>query len=296
MRALVAGMESRLRRRYIRSHAEAVTAMPELPDVELFRRLAECHGAGEIVAKVEVLDPGSLDGATPEALQRRLKGRTLRSARRHGKVLLLETDDAAALAFHFGTNGSLHYVRRGDAAPRFARLCLDFVKGGRLVYLNPRRIGKAHFAPGASAFVTAAKLGPDVLEPSFDLAAFTVALAGRRQAIKAVLTDQARMAGIGNIYADEILFQARLHPATPTDSLDKAMISRLFDAMKWVLQAAIDCGAGAEAFIDRLPEGFLVPERRVGGHCPRCGAPIAQEKRGGRSGYFCPRCQPPPHA
>lgn len=268
--------------------------MPELPDVELFRRLAERHGVGEVVAKVEVLDPGSLEGATPAGLQRRLQARTLRSARRHGKVLLLEAADAAVLAFHFGTNGSLHYGPRGDPAPRFARLCLDFAKGGQLAYLNPRRIGKAHFAPSASVFVRDEKLGPDVLEPSFDIAAFTAALAGRKQAIKVVLMDQAHMAGIGNIYADEILFQARLHPATPSNSLDQAVISRLFDAMKSVLQTAIDCGAGAEAFIDRLPKGFLLPERHVGGHCPRCGTPIEQEKRGGRSGYFCPTCQPAP--
>jgi formamidopyrimidine-DNA glycosylase len=102
------------------------------------------------------------------------------------------------------------------------------------------------------------------------------------------------MAGIGNIYADEILFHARLHPATPSNSLDKSVISRLFDAMKSVLQTAIDCGAGAEAFIDRLPKGFLLPERHAGGHCPRCGTAIEQEKRGGRSGYFCPKCQPAP--
>jgi formamidopyrimidine-DNA glycosylase len=268
--------------------------MPELPDVELFRRLAERHGVGEVVAKVEVLDPASLEGATPAALQRRLKARTLRSARRHGKVLLLETDDAGVLAFHFGTNGSLHYVQRGDPVPRFARLCLDFATGGQLAYLNPRRIGKAHFASSAGALIRGEKLGPDVLEPSFDLAAFTAALAGRKQAIKAVLMDQAHMAGIGNLYADEILFQARLHPATPSNSLDRKIISELFNAMKSVLQTAIACGAGAEAFIDRLPQGFLLPERHVGCHCPRCGAAIGQEKRGGRSGYFCPKCQRAP--
>jgi formamidopyrimidine-DNA glycosylase len=287
-------MEPHPWRGYIDILANLVVTMPELPDVELFRRLAECHSVGQVVAKVEVLDTGSLQGATPATLQRRLKDRTLRSARRHGKVLLLETDDSAALAFHFGTNGSLQYVTHGGPEPRFARVCLDFAKGDRLAYLNPRRIGNAHFAPNASAFIKDERLGPDVLEPSFDLAAFTAALAGRRQVIKAVLMDQSRMAGIGNIYADEILFQARLHPATPTNLLDKATISRLFDAMKSVLQTAVDCGAGAENFTDRLPKGFLLPERHLGGHCPRCGTAIEQEKRGGRSGYFCPRCQPAP--
>jgi formamidopyrimidine-DNA glycosylase len=287
-------MESRPRRRYTDVPGTPVVTMPELPDVERFRRLAERHGVGQVVAKVEVLDSGSVQGATPAALHDRLKDRKLRSARRHGKVLLLETDDSAALAFHFGTNGSLHYVRHGDPEPRFARVCLDFAKGNQLAYLNPRRIGKAQFVPSASAFIKDEKLGPDVLGRSFDLAAFTAALAGRKQAIKAVLTDQSRMAGIGNIYADEIMFQARLHPATPTTLLDNAAIPQLFDAMKSVLQTAIDCGAGAESSTDRLPKGFLLPERHLGGHCPRCGTAIEQEKRGGRSGYFCPRCQPAP--
>ena len=95
--------------------------------------------------------------------------------------------------------------------------------------------------------------------------------------------DQARIAGIGNFYADEILFQARLHPAIVANSLDAGMRQRLFDAMKQVLQTAIDCGAGAENFTDRLPKGFLLPERHAGGRCPRCGTALVIDKRGGRT-------------
>jgi formamidopyrimidine-DNA glycosylase len=106
--------------------------------------------------------------------------------------------------------------------------------------------------------------------------------------------DQSRIAGIGNIYADEILFQARLHPGIITNTLDAATRRRLFNAMKHALRTAIDCGAGAENFTDRLPQGFLIPERRAGGHCPRCGTPLVIDKRGGRTSYHCPKCQPDP--
>ena len=107
--------------------------------------------------------------------------------------------------------------------------------------------------------------------------------------------DQARIAGIGNTYVDEILFQARLHPGINTGALDAPTRRRLFNAVKHVLRTAIDRGAGAENFTDRLPKDFLLPERHPGGHCPRCGTSLAIDKRGGRTSYHCPKCQPEPN-
>ena len=106
--------------------------------------------------------------------------------------------------------------------------------------------------------------------------------------------DQSRMAGIGNIYSDEILFHARLHPAATAASLDAATRQRLFEATRSVLQTAIACEAGAEGFTDRLPQGYLLPQRRAGGQCPRCGTAIRSAKFGGRTAYYCPRCQAEP--
>jgi formamidopyrimidine-DNA glycosylase len=268
--------------------------MPELPDVEIFRRVAEQHGVGRVVAGVVVADPGSLEGATEAALQRRLKGRRLVSARRHGKVLFAGFDGAGTLAMHFGTNGSLLHVPSGDNNSPFVRIAFAFAEGDRLAYLNPRRIGRVRAIDSEAAFIAGEKLGPDALDPTFDEQAFAAALANRRQAIKAVLLDQARIAGIGNIYADEILFQARLHPGVAAGALDAATRRRLFGATKHALQTAIDCGAGAESLTERLPKGFLLPERHAGGHCPRCGTPLAIDKRGGRTSYHCPKCQPEP--
>lgn len=267
--------------------------MPELPDVELFRRVAEHHALHRAIAKADMVDPGSLDGATPATLARRLKDQKVRTPQRHGKVLFMQAGDVT-LAMHFGTNGSLQFVPQGEDEPSSVRLWFEFAKDGRLAYINPRRIGHVEVVAGIDEYIRDTKLGPDVLDRGFDLAAFTAAIEGRRQAIKAVLMDQNRMAGIGNIYADEILFQAKLHPATPAHALDKPATRRVFAATRHVMQTAIDCGAGAEHFTDRLPKGFLLPERHAGGHCPRCGTPIELEKRGGRTGYFCPKDQPSP--
>ena len=193
---------------------------------------------------------------------------------------------------HFGTNGSLQFVARTQPDPRYARLSIVFQDGDRLAYVNPRRIGHVRLVDSAEAFIAETSLGPDALDPSLDEAAFAALLAGRRQPIKAVLMDQARVAGIGNIYADEILFHARLHPSIPAGTLSHGETRRLFDAMRFVLQTAVACGAGAEGFTDRLPKGFLLPERHAGGRCPRWGSSIEAIRSGGRTGYFCPNCQP----
>jgi formamidopyrimidine-DNA glycosylase len=268
--------------------------MPELPDVEIFKRLVEQHCIGRVIARADVADPGSLEGATAAALQRRLKGRRLTSCPRHGKVLFVGFGDAGTLAMHFGTNGSLQHVPRGVEGPPYLRIQFEFTEGDRLAYINPRRIGRVSQTDSAATFIADQRLGPDALDPVFDEKAFAATIAGRRQAIKAVLMDQARMAGIGNIYADEILFQARLHPGMPANRLDADTRPRLFGAMKHTLQTAIDCGAGAENFTDLLPTGFLLPERHAGGHCPRCRTPLMIDKRGGRMSYHCPKCQPEP--
>ncbi len=265
--------------------------MPELPDVELFKQLVERHCLSSVINKVTVTDPESLEGASPASLQRRLEGKRLRSCRRHGKVLFIEADTSGALAMHFGTNGSLQYVLRDQREPPYVRLWLEFVDGSRLAYLNPRRIGHVVLVQSSGAFIADTGLGPDALDLAFDKAAFSATLGDRKKAVKGILTDQTRMAGIGNIYADEILFQAKLHPAVVAGTLDGAARGRLFTAMKSVLQAAIDCGAGAEILTDRLPKTFLLHERHVGGRCPRCGSAIEADKRGGRTGFYCPKCQ-----
>ena len=122
-------------------------------------------------------------------------------------------------------------------------------------------LGRVGLADDADAFIRAEELGPDALDPAFDLAAFEEAIEGRRRDVKSVLMDQALIAGVGNIYADEILFQARLHPHTPVTSLDERQRAELFRQVKQVLEKAIACGAGAEQSLERLPDDYLLPHR-----------------------------------
>lgn len=265
--------------------------MPELPDVTTFsRRAARC--VGRAVARVDVPDPGILKGIAPRTLQRRLKGSRITAARRYGKHLFLELSEVGVLEMHFGTNGSLHVLPAPEANPPYVRFSLVLDDGERIAYVNPRRIGDVQLVKDVASFAAAAKLGPDALDRHFDAHALAERVAGRKRDIKSMLMDQRLLAGIGNIYSDEILFQAGIHPDTRGDALRHDDILRLFEKMKQVLGTAIACEAGSEAGTARLPDHFLIHERHRGGHCPHCGATLVQTRRAGRTGYHCPHCQP----
>jgi formamidopyrimidine-DNA glycosylase len=268
--------------------------MPELPEVETFKRLLDATCLGRTVAQVAVGDARILGGMSAPELAGRLKGARIDSSRRHGKHLLVGLGRKGCLALHFGMNGGLQHFTNPEEDPPYDRVRLDFADGHHLAYTNPRLLGRVELAADADAFVTAQGLGPDALDPRFDLADFKRALGGRKRDVKSVLMDQTVMAGIGNIYSDEILFQARIHPRTGTDQLDAEALNHLFREMRRVLETAIDCGAGAEESPERLPAGFLLRQRRKGGRCPRCGQEIATVKFGGRTSYYCPACQAEP--
>jgi formamidopyrimidine-DNA glycosylase len=266
--------------------------MPELPDVELYRQTLETHALHRKILRVVVGDARILGDLAEKDFCARLGGNWLESARRHGKHLLVRLGRDGWLTMHFGMTGSLEYVEPAGKDVPYGRVRLDF-KDGSLAYVNRRMLGRVGLADDGDAFIAAEGLGPDALDPAFDLAMLSAALDGRREA-KAVLMDQGVSAGIGNLYADEILFQARLHPRTPGRSLGKAKRELLFNKIKEMLQTAVDCGAGAEQLLERVPEGWLLPQRHEGGSCPRCRSRLATLKAAGRTSYHCPRCQPEP--
>jgi formamidopyrimidine-DNA glycosylase len=263
--------------------------MPELPEVEIFKRHFDRTSRGRRVTGVAVRDRKIIGKISPA----RLKGARLAGSRRHGKYLLIDLGRAGWLAMHFGMNGSLRHFRKPGDDPAYDRLRVDLGADHHLAYVNPRRIGRVALVEDADAFIAAEGLGPDALDPRLRPAAFARALAGRRRDIKSALMDQALIAGIGNIYSDEILFQARLHPRRRADRLDAAEVRRLFARTRRVLRIAVRSGAGSEQMLERLPKGFLLPERKRGGRCPACGGAIAALKLGGRTAYYCPRCQKP---
>jgi len=265
--------------------------MPELPDVEYFKGLIERHALGKNIVRAEVSDARILATLSARTLSRRIEGARLVTARRHGKHLMAKVDKGGWLTFHFGLTGGLHFFRNLDALPPFTRVRFDFADGGHLGYSNKRMIGHVGLVEDAADFIAAEKLGPDALDPRLDFPAFKAAIARTKRDIKSALMDQGLIAGIGNIYSDEILFQAGVHPKTRVDKLDAGRLNLIYRKTRSVLETAIERGTGSEQFTARAPKGSLLPERKKGGCCPRCGDFLKTLKVSSRTAYYCARCQ-----
>jgi len=266
--------------------------MPELPDVELFKRHLDTTCRGRTIRRASVGDARIIAGLSPAELIQRLEGTRIGESLRHGKHLLVDIESPGWLTMHFGMNGSLVHFADSEADPPYDRLRLDFSDGHHLAYVNPRLFGRVGLTRNPAEFIADEGLGPDALDPSFDIAALQQKLAGRKRDMKSLLMDQSVVAGIGNIYSDEILFQARIHPRARCDRLSVGARQRVFEQIKQVLETAIARGAGAEQPTDRLPDAFLIPHRSKGGRCPRCSSGVVAIKFSGRTAYFCPQCQP----
>jgi formamidopyrimidine-DNA glycosylase len=265
--------------------------MPELPDVEGFKRVLAKNALRKTIAQVVVSDARILGKLSAQTFVSRLQGAKLVAVRRHGKHLMASIDRGGWLTLHFGMTGGLQFVRNYDDEPPFTRVRLDFARDGCLAYTNKRMIGRVGLVEDAAGFIASENLGPDVLDRRFAFDTFKTAVLGIKRDVKSVLMDQEIMAGIGNIYSDDILFQARINPAERMDKLSPSQLKRLFLEMREVLKTAIARGAGSEQFIERMPKGSLLPERKKGGRCPRCRSPLKVFKVGGRTAYCCPRCQ-----
>lgn len=250
--------------------------MPELPDVEGFKRVLAGNALRKTIERVEVSDARILGKLSARTFASRLRGARLVAAHRHGKHLMARIDRGGWLTLHFGLSGALQFVPSPADEPPFTRVRLDFARDGCLAYSNKRMIGRVGIAADAADFIAHERLGPDALDRSFDFAAFKAAVRGAKRDVKSVLMDQEIIAGIGNIYSDEILFQARIDPAARMDKLAPGELSRLFRTMRATL------GTGG---------GLLLPERRKGGRCPRCQSVLKVFKLGGRTAYCCRRCQ-----
>jgi formamidopyrimidine-DNA glycosylase len=216
--------------------------MPELPDVETFRRYLDKTSLHQRISEVTVARKELLKGVSEQNLGSILTGHSLESTRRHGKHLLAEVDGSGAwLGLHFGMTGFLDYAEHSGEWPRHTRLALTFDSGCTLAYVDQRSIGSIRLVDDLEGFVRDEHLGLDAL--GIGHADFMEVLRRKRGAVKNVLMDQKSIAGIGNVYADEILFQARVHPSADIPSLDEDALSRLFQAMGEVLKQAIDAKA-----------------------------------------------------
>lgn len=259
--------------------------MPELPDVEIYRRYLDATALRQTIDRVEVESPSVLENTNPQALGRNLKGKTFASTRRHGKYLFAKIDGGGWLTMHFGMTGKLQYFNGSEAAPAYTRCLFNFDNGFDLAYIAPRKLGRIFSADSVEQFAHDRKLGPDALD--LDLDSFRKLAEKSGSGAKSWLMNQSVMAGVGNVYSDETLFQARVHPNTPVKSLDDKTVRELHRAMIRVLKAAIE----AEADPTKMPKSFLLPHRKSGEHCPRCGTGLEKIKAAGRSAWLCPHCQ-----
>ena len=263
--------------------------MPELPDVEVFRRYVNATTLHQKIKAVQITHERVLEDISCRTLQNRLKGRKLESTRRHGKHLFVQAGPVGWLRLHFGMTGFVRYYKKSSRQPQHLRLRLDFSNGYHLAYDNQRLLGEIGWTQSPDKFVQDRKLGPDALN-DLDWHDFKWLLSGRRGSIKSALMNQNAIAGIGNIYSDEILFQAKIDPRTPVGDLINGRLKALYEAMQQVLRKAIEYRADPH----KLPGHFLIPLREEGNHCPRCGGCLKKITISGRSGYMCPDCQKSP--
>jgi formamidopyrimidine-DNA glycosylase len=261
--------------------------VPELPEVEQFRRFFARHASGRLIGDVEVLDPGIVRNVAPLVLEGTLRGHRFDEPRRHGKWLIAETDGPVLLV-HFGMTGNLIWSGEEPSRHRHDRLVLH-LENGELRYRDLRRFGGVWLAAGPDDVPgVTGPLGPDAL--TIGGRAFLERLGRRRGGAKAALMDQTFVAGVGNLMADEILWQARLHPRTQVQDLDDEARATLYRMLHRVLRRAVDRFDAAE----REPRWLLRVRGLPGAVCPRCGTPLERIAAAGRTTYLCPSCQPLP--
>jgi formamidopyrimidine-DNA glycosylase len=271
--------------------------MPELPEVESARQVIEAHALRRRIADVDDSDPYVSRPHAKGEMRAALAGRQLTAARRRGKSMWCETSGVGrsrvpgpVLGIHLGMSGRVvfgdgtgeeidggDYWERGRATGdhRFMRFSLTFADGTFLAMIDPRRLGRVRLDPPVE------ELGPDARE--ITAAEFRAALARGTAPVKARLLDQEAVAGIGNLLADETLWQAKVSPARPVGELSRAEVDRLYRALHETVEAAV-AGGGVHTL-------GVVPARLPGAHCPRCGAPMARGTVGGRTTWWCTKEQ-----
>jgi formamidopyrimidine-DNA glycosylase len=262
--------------------------MPELPDVEVYKQYFNSTALHQTIKRVEVRNSKVLGDISAERLQAQLKGQEFQSTNRRGKYLGVETTNDRWLVLHFGMTGSLKYFKNPDQMPPHPRVLVDFDNGFHLAYDSQRMIGCVELVEDWGDFVKAQNLGVDPLDSDFNYSTFKQLLEGKSSYIKSALMSQDILAGLGNVYSDEILFQAGIHPKTKTDSLDGETLKAVFKSIQKVLQEAIASQADPQQF----PNSYLLPHRHKGGDCPHCGEALQIIKVSGRTTYYCPNRQP----
>ncbi|HEV2768622.1 MAG TPA: bifunctional DNA-formamidopyrimidine glycosylase/DNA-(apurinic or apyrimidinic site) lyase [Solirubrobacteraceae bacterium] len=275
--------------------------MPELPEVETIRRQLAPLVEGRTLTRLTVADPRWCAPLSASEVEAAVAGRAVERLSRRGKYLTWELRGEVFVATHLRMTGTLLADPPGERPPH-ARVTFLLEDGPRIVFCDPRRFGTGELLvgrPARDAFF-AARLGLEPLDEGFTTAALRALSRGRRAPVKAFLLDQTRLAGVGNIYADEALFRARIHPLRPVGTLRPAQLEALRAGVVAALRAGIEAGGAtiddfrhADGVRGSFQDEFLV-HRRAGRPCPACGGPVRKLVAAGRGTYVCERCQPRP--
>ncbi|MGK7390251.1 MAG: Fpg/Nei family DNA glycosylase [Candidatus Cyclobacteriaceae bacterium M2_1C_046] len=258
--------------------------MPELPDVESYKKYLDSHALNKKIDHVEVKDDSILK-TSAQTLRDKLKNQKLSESRRIGKNLLVKTDKDLWVVLHFGMTGYLEYFKVNGEAPKYSKVLFHFNNDHCLSFINKRKLGFVDLTDDIEKWRKDKQLGPDALD--LNLRDFREIIENKKSKIKTALTDQKAIAGIGNIYADEVLFQSEIHPEVNTNDLSDDEVKEIHKKLQQVMETSIK----HDAQPDELPSHYLLHYRDEGEDCPKCNGKIKKITISGRSTYFCPSCQ-----
>jgi formamidopyrimidine-DNA glycosylase len=259
--------------------------MPELPDVEVFRRYLDHTSLNQKIDSLQLDEAGVLEGVSAKKLADRLNGAFFSDSARHGKHMFAELSNGGWLMLHFGMTGFLKYYKDEDSAPGHPRVIFRFDNGYSLAWDSQRMIGRVSLAESPEAYAEKNDLGPDAMDVSKE--EFLELMRGKRGMIKTALMDQSLIAGIGNVYSDEMLFQTGVHPKTKVGDLSDDTLGKLHGNMRKVFEAVI------ESSIDpaEMPDWLMTAHRGRDNDCPGCKGKMEKIRISGRNGYICEKCQ-----
>lgn len=256
--------------------------MPELPEVEVYRSYLAHTVLHKKIKSVDIYKPEILT-FSPDKIAK-LKGKSFEDTHRHGKYCFLKISSNVYLVLHFGMTGSIDYYR-GEDDPSYSAVVFSFYEGHKFSVITKRKLGKIYLSSDIKEFIEQKNLGPDAYE--LGKKEFISILHGKKGKLKSALMDQSSIAGIGNIYSDEILYQSNLRPDKPVENLDDKAIRRIYAKMQSVLKTSIK----HKTDFDKMPRNYLLHRRKPGSACGKCRGSIDKTEISGRSTYYCPQHQ-----
>ncbi|MEQ8703018.1 MAG: DNA-formamidopyrimidine glycosylase family protein [Phaeodactylibacter sp.] len=260
--------------------------MPELPEVNAKKNHFDQVALHQKIETVDLIDTSYiLKEISGPAFAEKLTGRTFTGSYRRGKYFFAKLDNGDHILFHFGMSGRFRYYDDPDDQPKYERFAFDFEEGGRLGFDCPRKLARIHYVEDLDAFIAKKNLGEDALV--LKEADFLEMAKGRKGTIKGFLLNQKYLAGMGNLYVDEVCWQQGIHPASVMGLLSEEEQRAMFQNMQAILQKAV----ALDAVYPDYPEEWLWNHRDKGGTCPKDGTELQRDKVAGRSTYYCPQCQ-----